>query len=221
MPAKRPRSGFSAASNCDKRRRKALCRRGSAAISALRAGPAASCAAASASSSKQTGFQRGGQVEYLIADRHSGPWALAVAAKNSERQVLDRKISIRRVGALDPAAQVGAVRFVELHALTPRCLVALSFVLVGPQGEITSRTLCRVSLIQAPATTAPQRPSHGAKDEEHRSQSPRCHRGTDNVRPEKRRDACPTGTRRHADRTSTRRIDLRRVEVEADRDQRR
>ena len=67
---------------------------------------------------KQACLEGGRQVQYLIADCDAGPWRLAIPPKNSERQVLNRKIGVRRVGALNPAAQVGPVCLVELHALT-------------------------------------------------------------------------------------------------------
>jgi hypothetical protein len=58
------------------------------------------------------------QVQHLVADGDADAPGLAVAAKAPERQVLDRKVGVGRVGRGDPAAQRRVVRGVEFtHGL--------------------------------------------------------------------------------------------------------
>jgi hypothetical protein len=51
------------------------------------------------------------QVQHLVADGHADAPGLvaALASEAAERQVLDRKVGVGRVGRIDPAAQARVV----------------------------------------------------------------------------------------------------------------
>ena len=83
-------------------------------MSALRLGAAQAFAAAATAPPKESAAAA--DVEDLIADRDADARAaLRRRPKHAERQILDRKIAVRRVGGLDKASPRRIVRLVEGH----------------------------------------------------------------------------------------------------------
>src|SRR5690606_32932559 len=63
---------------------------------------------------QQTRFAQPDEIDYPVAEGDS-PTRSFARVEDSERQVLDRKVAVGRVGALDPAAARGVVRRVHLN----------------------------------------------------------------------------------------------------------
>ena len=68
---------------------------------------------------------RGRDIEDAVADCNAAPRLAERRPINAERQVLNRKISVRRIGALDPTLELRIVGFVDVgHEDSPLVITA-------------------------------------------------------------------------------------------------